>query len=299
MAITPQAIKDQEFQSKFRGYDTIEVKAYLELIAEEFFEQLEEVRSQSDTIEALEEEKEDLVNEKKLLKERIGTIQQEAETKIAAYSNKDDAIIILEKELEDLKKKIELQEEEKATKDVEILSIKEMVHKKDLYIQKLSTEKAELEKQIKEQSKQIESLDAVEVDFKSTLIMAQKFSTDIKEKSEAEAQEIIDLAIEEAEKQRQETFAELARYPKEIERLKEKRNKVRDELAAILQSTLDSLDVFDPQPADDDEDELFQTISLPLVNDDRPVFDNLGVDFSAPQRGDSDDLTAESQASES
>lgn len=30
MAITPQAIKDQEFQVKFRGYDTVEVKAYLE-----------------------------------------------------------------------------------------------------------------------------------------------------------------------------------------------------------------------------------------------------------------------------
>jgi len=36
MAITPQAIKDQEFRVKFRGYDEIEVKAYLELIAEEF-----------------------------------------------------------------------------------------------------------------------------------------------------------------------------------------------------------------------------------------------------------------------
>ena len=47
MSITPQAIKDQEFQVKFRGYDAIEVKAYLELLAEEFFE-LHEARSRQD-----------------------------------------------------------------------------------------------------------------------------------------------------------------------------------------------------------------------------------------------------------
>ena len=49
MSITPQAIKDQEFQVKFRGYDAIEVKAYLELLAEEFFELHEQIRAPSHT----------------------------------------------------------------------------------------------------------------------------------------------------------------------------------------------------------------------------------------------------------
>ena len=57
MAIIPQAIKDQEFQSKFRGYDPIEVKGYLELVAEEFFELLEKVRQQDEEIEVLSQEK--------------------------------------------------------------------------------------------------------------------------------------------------------------------------------------------------------------------------------------------------
>ncbi|RUM46731.1 MAG: DivIVA domain-containing protein, partial [Desulfocapsa sp.] len=32
MTITPQLIKDQEFESKFRGFDPIEVRDYLETI---------------------------------------------------------------------------------------------------------------------------------------------------------------------------------------------------------------------------------------------------------------------------
>ena len=48
MSITPQAIKDQEFQVKFRGYDTLEVKAYLELLAEEFFELHEQNRKMAE-----------------------------------------------------------------------------------------------------------------------------------------------------------------------------------------------------------------------------------------------------------
>lgn len=301
MAITPQAIKDQEFQSKFRGYDTIEVKAYLELIAEEFFEQLEEVRSQGDTIEALEEEKEELEREKRALEDRVYTVQKEADEKIAAYSNKDDAIIVLEKELEEFKKNIEQQEEEKGKKDKQIAQGKELLDEKDQVIQKLESERKDLEKEMEKMAKQLESLDNVEVDFKSTLIMAQKFSNDIKEKSEKEAQEIIDLAIEESEKQRKETLEELSRYPEEIERLKEKRNKVRDELAAVLTSALDNLKEFN-LPGSDEDDDLFQKIDLPSLDEeegDKNVFDDMGVDFSAPQAGDGSEEEAVEEVRES
>ncbi len=52
--LKPQAIKDQEFQVKFRGYDPVEVRNFLELLAEDFFELLEqnqELKEQIDTLE--------------------------------------------------------------------------------------------------------------------------------------------------------------------------------------------------------------------------------------------------------
>lgn len=283
MAITPQAIKDQEFQQKFRGYDTIEVKAYLELIAEEFFEQLEEVRGQNDTIEALEEEKEELLAEKRQLEEKITDIEKDAEEKIAATSEKDVKITELEKECERLRGELAKQEGEKALKNNEVTAEQEKVKEKDTEIKALISEKAGLEMQIDVLSKQIEALDAVEVDFKSTLIMAQRFSNDIKEKSEAEAQEILDLAIEESEKLRKATMEELARYPKEIEILKEKRNKVRDELAAILTTCLDDLDIFQETSLDEeDAGELFKSIELPDDGTKENPLDDMSVDFSTP-----------------
>ena len=65
--LTPQAIKDQEFQVKFRGYDSIEVKAYLELLAEDFFELTEQNRTQEEEIESLRAEQEALSREKETL----------------------------------------------------------------------------------------------------------------------------------------------------------------------------------------------------------------------------------------
>ncbi len=295
MAITPQAIKDQEFQSKFRGYDTIEVKAYLELIAEEFFEQLEEVRQQVDEIDTLSEERDKLLTEKKSLEETLISVQEKSEEKMgelvskedqitALESKKEEQIAVLERERDELKEQIELQKEEKREKENELAAIEERSREKDGEIQQEKAEKKELQRQLGEVKKQNEELNAVEVDFKSTLVMAQKFSHDIKEKSEAEAQEIIDIAIGESEKLRQETFDELARYPKEIEMLKEKRNKVRDNLAAALTLCLENLEVFtDVGRVEDDEGDLFQSIDLPLDDSGKEKeFDGISLDFSSP-----------------
>jgi len=53
MAITPQLIKDQEFQIKFRGCDPLEVRDYLETIADEFFELQEQCKEQFEELELL------------------------------------------------------------------------------------------------------------------------------------------------------------------------------------------------------------------------------------------------------
>ena len=71
MSITPQTIKDQEFQVKFRGYDTIEVKAYLDLVAEEFFDLHEAKRKQEEEYAELNARYQSLLDEKDSLEKTI------------------------------------------------------------------------------------------------------------------------------------------------------------------------------------------------------------------------------------
>ena len=91
--LTPQAIKDQEFQVKFRGYDSIEVKSYLELLAEDFFELLEQNRVHTEEIESLLAEQEllQVQKEKSENELREGLVsREEIEAEIQrGYSEKD------------------------------------------------------------------------------------------------------------------------------------------------------------------------------------------------------------------
>ncbi len=102
MAITPQAIKDQEFQSKFRGYDTIEVKAYLELVAEEFFELLERVRLQEEEIAELTQEKGLLTEVNERLEADIETATSRTEEVRRELAEKEESMVELTKEIEEL-----------------------------------------------------------------------------------------------------------------------------------------------------------------------------------------------------
>jgi len=77
--LTPQAIKDQEFQIKFRGYDAIEVKAYLELLAEDFFEVTERNRVLTEEVETLRAEKIEVEAEKEALVIEVKEGQDSAE----------------------------------------------------------------------------------------------------------------------------------------------------------------------------------------------------------------------------
>ncbi len=284
MAITPQAIKDQEFQSKFRGYDTIEVKAYLELIAEEFFELLEDARKHTEEVEIFTEEKETLLAEKQSVEENALSFQEECEEKDTELASKQEEIALLEKIQEELNEKIQTLENEKLEQQEEIKAILEENRAKDAEIEGEKAQAIELQHQIDVLKKQTQNLDDAEVDFKSTLVMAQKFSNEMKEKSEAESQEIIDVAIEEAEKLRSETLEELARYPKEIEVLKKKRNQVKEDLEKILRVCLENLEVFGTVgDYDDDTGELFQSIEIPdNLEENTKEFENIDMDFSSP-----------------
>jgi len=264
MAITPQAIKDQEFQVKFRGYDAIEVKAYLELIAEEFFELFEQVRKQVEDIEGLVEEKEELVEQSESLRRDIASLQGKNDRMTTELEQKNERNTARLQEIEDLKRRISDLEREHGEQEKELSSAKELLESE-------KREKEDLNSRFKVMERQWDEQKRVEIDFKDALLAAQTFSRDMKKKSEDEADGILEKARTDAEKLRRDTYQELARYPKEIERLKMKRTQVREDLRTVLTLCLENLDIFKEEanePEEEDYSELFQSV---MVSDDGTV----------------------------
>lgn len=265
MPITPQSIKDKEFQIKFRGYDTVEVKEYHELVADEYFELLEQMRQQVDELDILTEERNSLIAEKKALEEKLASehgsseaIQTEVAERDSIVKDLEQKVISLQDEISQLKENLHAKEEDSARSTDRIQELENLC-------QAEKERSTHLQNKINNLHEQNEQLRHEELDFKSTLIEAQRFTNDLKKKSEREAREIIENARKDAEQLRQETLAELARYPAEIEQLKEKKRKVRDNMEALLQQTLDNLDIFSDSPDQDDDeidDDLFQKINL-------------------------------------
>jgi DivIVA domain-containing protein len=271
MAITPQAIKDQEFQVKFRGYDAIEVKAYLELIAEEFFELFEQVRRQAEDNEGLVEEKEELIAQGASLEREISSQQGKIDQIATELGQKNEMNTALLKEIEDLKRCIADLEREGKEKDEELRAATEQTQAERELFEGEKRVKEDLNARFMDLEKQWDEQKKVEIDFKEALLAAQTFSRDLKKKSEEEAEHILENARIEAEKLRQDTYHELTRYPKEIERLKIKRKQVREDLRTVLTLCLENLDIFkDDETVEQEEDfsELFQSV---MVSDDGTV----------------------------
>jgi chromosome segregation ATPase len=104
------------------------------------------------------------------------------------------------------------------------------------------------------------------VDFKTTILAAQKFADNLRQTSHEDARKIMEDACAEIEKIRTEAEAELARLPKEIEELKQKKEKVRKDLENTLYAYLESLDAFLEKKSGEQEDDLadlFQSIQIP------------------------------------
>jgi DivIVA domain-containing protein len=255
MAITPQAIKDQEFRVKFKGFDEIEVKAYLELIAEEFFELSEQVRQQSEDIEGLNEEKEDLRELHSVLESDMAALQRKYDQSSVELGQEKERNVTLQKEIEDLKAHAVNLEWEGKEKEEQLVAATGVLEEERKEKEELNGRLTTLEKLWDEQKK-------AEIDFRDTLLAGQKFSREMMKKSEEEAGQILEKARAEAEKLRQDTFQELARYPDEIEQLKMKRNQVREDLKTVLTLCLENLDVFDTLLETDEEDlsDLFQRV---------------------------------------
>ncbi|RPH41129.1 MAG: DivIVA domain-containing protein [Desulfobulbaceae bacterium] len=288
MSITPQAIKDQEFQVKFRGYDTLEVKAYLELLAEEFFELHEQTRKMAEEgaglasdVETLQREKEEAQRDGRKRIEELENLKDE-------IKRQQNQTIALQKEVDELRGKLDssLKETELAKEMVESAE-ERMKSEQAIAAAKLQEERDEAEarraaenesaqqirleieklrhemKILEEQNRELKKGEA---DFKTAIVAAQKFSEDLKKRAEKEARQIMERAKTDVENFRKQAHEELSRLPVEIEKLHKKRNEIRGELKMVLESYLHNLDIFsEVKEAEREEDlsELFQSIQLP------------------------------------
>jgi len=243
--LTAQAIKDQEFQVKFRGYDTIEVKAYLELLAEDFFELGEQSRVQGEEIESLLaaqemllQEKEEFVAELELSRQHDAGLQEEIDQ---SQQEKDRELAELKELLETVQATLALLEQENreylekiSELEARLVGPAGAAPQEQLEISKMQARLELLEEQNRELKEQ-------GADFKTTILAAQKFADNLRQTSEEEARQMLEEARTEVEKFRREAEAELARLPEEINRLRRKRATVKEELKAVLTSYLDSL----------------------------------------------------------
>jgi DivIVA domain-containing protein len=280
MSITPQAIKDQEFQVKFRGYDTIEVKAYLELLAEEFFELHEVRRRQEDEYAELYEEIQALKEERERFAEESRQREERSEKSVIQFLEKDEMIVELQKQVASLEEQVASSDQEKnlqqeawerqeAELREEVEQLRSRLDEKQHDVSENSGEVEKLRGKIDLLETQIAEFKKEEVDFKVALVAAQRFAEDVKSKASEEADRMLEQAISEVETYRKEAEQELAHLPVEIEQLRRKRTEVREELKAVLTSYLKQLDI-DPAEvggaSDDDLSELFQ--SIPLGDDE-------------------------------
>jgi len=286
--LTPQSIKDQEFQTKFRGYEPIEVKAYLELLAEDFFELTEQNRLQAEEIEtllaeqeSLQREKEALIAEMKISQENADGVQSEIQN---SYKQKDQEIAELTEKIESLSASLASQEEQNAAYLEKIAEMEAKLagdHGASLQ------EQAEIEKlrgRIELLEEQNRELKQEGTDFKTTILAAQKFADNLRQTSQEDARKIMAEARAEVEKFRNEAEAELARLPVEIEKLNQKKIQVRKELETTLYSYLEALEEPTPSETDAKEDDLadlFQSIQIPDdENSDPDDIDKINMDLT-------------------
>ncbi len=268
--LTPQSIKDQEFQTKFRGYEPIEVKAYLELLAEDFFELTEKNRVQAEEIESLLAEQESLQREKEALAAELKISQENAEgieEKIQdSYKLKDQEIADLTAQLKSATTWAAALEEENSMYQEKVAALEETLAGDQGASVQWEAEIEKLRGKIELLEEQNRELKQEGVDFKTTILAAQKFADNLRQTSHEDARKIMEDACAEIEKIRTEAEAELARLPKEIEELKQKKDKVRKDLENTLYAYLESLDAFLEKKSGEQEDDLadlFQSIQIP------------------------------------
>jgi DivIVA domain-containing protein len=264
MSITPQLIKDQEFEVKFRGFDPIEVKDYLETIADEFFELQEQCKEQEEELDGLREAKDSSEEYSTSLVTYMEFTRKISDELKDGCGQKEEKVKELTAEVEELQLRIADMEEDGKEHEEELSTIEAGRKEVEEALKEAQAESDSLRSRLEIQQEQINDLKKEEVDFKATLAAAQRFAEEMKEKSTVEAEEMIESANDEIAQIRDDAQAELDRLPVEISILEKKKHTVRAELKAILENYMETIDVFAPatenEPADDTG--LFQKIEL-------------------------------------
>ncbi|CAG35517.1 DivIVA domain-containing protein [Desulfotalea psychrophila] len=284
---TPQSIKDQEFQIKFRGCDPIEVKSYLEELADHVFELHEQKRKHNEDMSRLKGELTLAENERTQYKSELAKNQSSAgdiEKKVEkGYQYKDERIAELSLNLEGFQKKLDAQAEE-------FVSCKKTLDETNIRLAAeqalVSAGKAELEKvQAKNilLEEQLQGLKQEGIDFKSTILLAQQFSEELKKSAEVEATELLIVARTEEEELRATTQVKRDELHAELASLETTRNEVRDEIRQKLQTVLAGLDVLGG-PVND------ATVDLADLNSlDFSLVDDADVAFVAAELAEGSD----------
>ena len=266
MSTTPQIIKDQEFQIKFRGYDPVEVTAYLDMLAEEFFELQERCRLQVDDLQVFHEEREDLEQQKISLEASNAECRKMAEELRRAGLTTEQMLAVSIKEAEGLRARVASLEQEAEGQKEELSRTESRIHEAEEALLQERTEKEALRHKVTLVEGQQRDAKKDEIDFRATLAAAQQFCDSMKQKSEEQAAQLLEEARAEIAQLRQAAHAELSRLPAEIEALYQKREEVRKAIRTTLESYLQNLDVLsagedvsNPAPGSDD---LFQKIQI-------------------------------------
>ncbi|HIP83223.1 MAG TPA: hypothetical protein EYH19_06580 [Desulfocapsa sulfexigens] len=246
MALTPQLIKDQEFEQKFRGCDPLEVRDYLEVVANEFFELQEQCAEQLEELETLRDAKENSEKYTGSLEIDMEFTRKVSDELKDSCTQKEEKIKELTKEVEELQLRVADMEQEDTNHAEEISTMEAMIAEVEELLKESEKEKNALSSKIELLKEQNEELRKDEVDFKSTLASAQRFAEELKEKSRIEAEEMIAEAHAKIEKIRDDAREELERLPREIEILLKKKGEVRAALKATLEGYLETIDVFYP-----------------------------------------------------
>lgn len=241
---TPQDIKDQEFEIKFRGYEPSEVKKFLEVLSDNFLELTEQNSAQ--------------VKEIFELKEQL-------------------KLLTAEKEVEEAAQQIAAEELAQDSENVQALPEEETPESEHLIeIEKLRTKVAVLEEMNN-------TLRQEELDFKTTITAAQSFSDSLKEASVAEAAKLkeesearaaeLKAASEaaatekmeslrlEIESVKQQSEQELAQLVTDIEQLKAQKEQVKGDLKSTLYTYLDALEVGADEQVSESSEEALSTES--------------------------------------
>jgi DivIVA domain-containing protein len=284
MALTPQLIKDQEFQVKFRGCDPLEVRDYLESIADEFFELQEQCKEQLEELEELRQAKDSSAEYNSSLETDMQFTRKISEELKDGCSQKEERIKELNKEVEELQLRIADMDQENAERDEEVSEATARIEEAEDAVKVVQTEKEILHNKIEILKEQNQDLKKEEVDFKSTLATAQSFAEDLKEKSRQEAEQMIADANAAITKIREDAHAELERLPREIDSLKQKKSEVKSDLKATLASYLETIEVFYP-----DEDDVGDQEAQEAEETQAEVAENAPVPDDLPQEESTDD----------